>query len=319
MFGTIRRHQTWLWAVIITLTVISFVVYFSPYSRMNSTGRRAGVYGSINGDKITDTQYRNAYREVDLHTLFMSGGHWLAEDKKRSEQDIEREIYQWLLLTWEQDRLGIHVDEPAAAEYARQMVRSFERAGVTSPQMFIERVLQPHGLKVDDFERYTRHYIGIQELVTTVGLSGRLITPQETKSLYERDHQEIASAAVFFTVSNYLVSIAVTPQAISEFYSNRVANYGVPERAVVSYVRFNVTNFLPQAETELSTNLNDIVESSFQRVGTNAATVFPEAKTPADVKVRIKDQVIRREALTLAGQKANEFAHKLVDVQPARA
>src|SRR5271169_1626790 len=178
MFGTIRRHQTWLWAVIITLTVISFVVYFSPYSRMNSTGRRAGVYGSINGDKITDTQYRNAYREVDLHTLFMSGGHWLAEDKKRSEQDIEREVYQWLLLTWEQDRLRIHVDEPAAAEYARQMVRSFERSGVTSPQMFIERVLQPHGLKVDDFERYTRHYIGIQELVTTVGLSGRLITPQ---------------------------------------------------------------------------------------------------------------------------------------------
>ena len=161
MFGTIRRHQTWLWAVIITLTVISFVVYFSPYSRMNSSGRRPGAYGSINGDRITDQQWRNAYREVDLHT-FMLSGRWLAEDKKRSEQDIERSLYEWLLLSWEQDRLGIHVDEQAAAEYARQMIRTFERAGITSPQMFIERVLQPHGLKVDDFERYTRRYIGIQ-------------------------------------------------------------------------------------------------------------------------------------------------------------
>jgi hypothetical protein len=161
--------------------------------------------------------------------------------------------------------------------------------------------------------------MGIQELVTTVGLSGQLITPQEARNLYERDHQEIASTAVLFAASNYLASVVVTPQAVSEFYSNRVANYGVPERVVVSYVRFNVTNFLPQAETELSTNLNDIVDSNFQRIGTNAATVFPEAKTPADVKAKIKEQVVRREALALASQKANEFAHKLFDAQPVQA
>lgn len=319
MFGTIRKHQTWLWAVIITLTVISFVVYFSPYSRVNSSSRRAGSYGSINGDKITEAQYRNAYREVDLHSFFMSGGHWLAEDKKRSEQDLEREIYQWLLLTWEQDRLGIHVDEQATAEYARLMTASFERAGITSPKMFIERVLQPHGLRVDDFERYVRHYVGIQELITTVGLSGRLVTPQEARTLYERDHQEIASSAVFFAASNYLAGVAVTPETVSQFYSNRVANYGLPERVVVSYVRFNVTNYLAQAETDLSTNLNDIIESNFQRIGTNTAVVFPDAKTPADVKARIKEQVVRRQALTLAGQKANEFAHTLFDLQPVRA
>ena len=318
MFGTIRRHQTWLWAVIITLTVISFVVYFSPYSRMNSSGRRPGAYGSINGDRITDQQWRNAYREVDLNT-YLQSGRWLAEDKKRSDQDVERSIYEWLLLSWEQDRLSIHVDEQAAAEYARQIIRTFERAGITSPQMFIERVLQPHGLTVDDFERYIRRYIGIQELIITVGLNGRFITPQEANRLYERDHQEVATTAVLFAASNYLASVAVTPQAVSEFYSNRVANYGVPERVVVSYVNFNVTNFLPRAETELSTNLNDIVESNFQRLGTNSAIAFPDAKTPAEVKAKIKEQIVRREALMLAGQKANEFAHRLFDMQPAVA
>ena len=74
MFGTIRRHQTWLWAVIITLTIISFVIFFSPYSKMNNSGRRAGNYGAINGQRVTDLQYANAYREVDLHTFLMSGG-----------------------------------------------------------------------------------------------------------------------------------------------------------------------------------------------------------------------------------------------------
>src|SRR6266446_4095535 len=53
MFGTIRRHQTWLWAVIITITIISFVIFFGPQSRFNSSGRETSVYyGSINGQPV---------------------------------------------------------------------------------------------------------------------------------------------------------------------------------------------------------------------------------------------------------------------------
>src|SRR5262245_38865030 len=123
MFGTIRKHQTWLWAVIITLTVISFVIYFSPYSKMNSGGGRArDSYGSINGQKVTRQQYANAYREVDLHS-FLTSGRWMNEERKRSDVEIEGEVYNWLLLTQKQDQLGVHVSDEAAAEMARQMIR----------------------------------------------------------------------------------------------------------------------------------------------------------------------------------------------------
>src|SRR5579872_773371 len=106
MFGTIRKHQTWLWAVIITLTIISFVTFLSPNSKLNS-GRSSENYGSINGERVTRDQYASAYREVDLHTLFMSR-HWLNEDKKDSRVDPERENYQWLLLIQLQRKVGIH-------------------------------------------------------------------------------------------------------------------------------------------------------------------------------------------------------------------
>src|SRR5262245_19192456 len=163
MFGTIRKHQTWLWAVIITLTVISFVIYFSPYSKMNNASRRAGNYGSINGETVTRQQFDNAYREVDLHFFIVANpGHWLNEDRKRSDADMEREVYHWLLLTQKQEQLGIHVSDEAAAEMARQLVRPFERMGVTSPTVFIEKFLPQHGLQVSDFERYVRHFVGIQ-------------------------------------------------------------------------------------------------------------------------------------------------------------
>ena len=312
MFGTIRKHQTWLWAVIITLTVISFVVYFSPYSKMNSGGGHSGDYGTINGEKVTQQQYSNAYREVNLH-FFLTSGHWLNEDRKRSESDVEREVYNWLLLTQKQDQLGIHVSDEAAAEMARHLIQPFQRMGITSPTVFIEKVLPQQQLDVSDFERYLRHFVGIQELISTFGLSGRLITPQEAKSLYERENQEIATAGVFFTATNYMAAVAAPPEAVAQFYSNRVATYMIPDRIQVSYVKFPSTNFVSQAEKELGTNLNELVEANLQRIGTNITTMFPKARTPEAQKAKIREHVLQQRAMADATEKANELAHSLMD------
>lgn len=312
MFGTIRKHQTWLWAVIITLTVISFVIYFSPYSKMNSGEGRSGNFGTINGEKVTQQQYANAYREVNLHS-FLTSGHWLGEDRKRSETDVEREVYNWLLLTQKQEQLGIHVGDDAAAEMARHMIRPFERMGITSPTVFIEKYLPQQQLTVSDFERYLRHFVGIQELISTFGLSGKLITPQEAKTLYEREHQEMATAGIFFTASNYMAAVTAPPDAVAQFYSNRVATYMVPDRIQVSYVKFPSTNFLSQAEKDLGTNLNELVEANLQRIGTNITTMFPDATTPEKQKAKIREHVLQQRAMADATEKANEFAHSLMD------
>jgi hypothetical protein len=313
MFGTIRKHQTWLWAIIITLTIISFVTFLSPNSKLNSGGGRGENYGSINGERVTRDQYANAFREVDLHTFFMSGGHWLNEDKKQTRVDPERETYQWLLLIQKQKQLGIHIGDDAAAWMGQQMVRSFEKMGISSATMFIQKVLEPHGMGVEDFERYIRHFMGIQELISTYGLSGKLITQQEAKELYQREHQEIAADAVFFSATNFLASISVTPDAISQFYSNRLANYIIPDRVQVSYVRFGVTNLLPQAESELSSNLTEMVDANYQRLGSN---YFADAKSPEEAKAKIRQQLIRTQAMNAARKKALDFANVLFDVKP---
>ncbi|HOW80643.1 MAG TPA: SurA N-terminal domain-containing protein, partial [Verrucomicrobiota bacterium] len=80
MFGTIRKHQNWLWAIIITLTIISFVVFFSPYSKMHDA--TTGSYGSIGGKKVTQEDYLKAQREVYLRYFFMTG-RWPDQDAQR--------------------------------------------------------------------------------------------------------------------------------------------------------------------------------------------------------------------------------------------
>ena len=317
MFGTFRKHQTWLWAVIIAAIIVSFVYYFSPASKLNNSRGGPVNLGSINGERVSQEQYVDARREIYLRYFFMSDGHWPGDDAKKMGFDTERETYQWLLLIQKQEELGIHTGSDVIAQIAKNMISRFQKDGVTSPAIFVQQVLQPQGLQLEDFERFVRHYLGVQELVATIGLSGELVAPQEAAALYEREHQELATEGVFFSVSNYLASVTAAPDAISQFYSNRLANYRLPDRVQVSYVKFGVSNLLAQAEADLmKTNLTEIIDANYQRLGTN---YFRDAKTPEESKAKIREELIRGRALGEARKKALEFARLLFDKDPARA
>ena len=309
MFGTIRKHQTWLWAVIITLTIISFVIFFTPGRNGGQRGYGANNYGKINGEPITQDQMDGAARDVSLLYFFMSNGHWPDAEAKARGFDVDKESYLWLLLLQEEQRLGISVSSETAAQFAREMLAPFFRGHPVSPSAFVEQVLVPKGFAVEDFERFCRHYLARQQLINTVGLSGQLLSPQEAKVLYIREFQELKSEAVFFSASNYLAGVTTTPQAISQFYSNQLANYRIPERVQVSYVEFPASNYVHQAESTL-TNLNEMVESAMQRMGTNY-TRF--GATTNEAKVKVREEIIHEKAMVDAKRQANAFAEPLLD------
>lgn len=318
MFGTIRKHQQWLWIVIITVIVISFVMYFSPYSKMNNTRRAPVRLGSINGEAIGEQDFNNAYKEVNLRYFFSMGrGSWPTEESKKMGFDPETETYKWLLLIQKEDELGIRPSTDAVNQFATEMLRNVTGGEHVSTAAFEQQILAPRGLQLADFERFVRHYLGVQELDSIAGLSGKLVTPQEAKGLYERERQELATEAVFFSASNYLNDVKVLPEAVTQFYSNQLANYRIPERRQVSFVRFNVSNYLADAQAELAkTNLNEIVENEFNRLGTNYLAV---AKTPEEAKAKIRDRFVRGVALRSARIKAADFSNQLTNEPPTVA
>jgi hypothetical protein len=314
MIGTIRKHQTWLWAIIITVVIISFVVFFSPYQKMDA-GRGPGEFGSINGEKVTQQDFLNAAREVRLRYFFMNNGRW-PDDDRQNGFDIEQETYQWLLLLNRQKDAGVHVSPELVAQTGRQMLDNFQRSGISSADAFSTRVLEPKGLNLDDFARYVRHTLGIQELISVVGLGGKLVTPNQARELYLRENQEISTEAFFFSATNYLTNVTVNPEALMQFYSNRQAFYRLPERVRVTYVKFGISNFLAQAEADLAkTNLAELVDLNMQRLGTNYLRL---ADTPEQAKVRIREELIRAQAFTEARRKASEFATQLFNIEPAK-
>jgi hypothetical protein len=319
MIGTIRKHQTWLWAVIITLTIISFVIFFSPYSKLNNTRRGPVNLGSINGEPISEEEFINARNEVYLRAFFTSGA-WPDEDAKKTGGQIERDTYQWLLLIQKQERLGIHISTDVVAQAARAMVSQFQREGITSPDMFIRQVLHPRGFQLEDLERFVRHYLGVQELIGTVALSGKLVTPQEARDLFKREHEELATEAVFFSASNYLAGVTVPPDALTQFYSNRLAAYRIPDRVQVSYVRFDLTNYLAEASQALArmTNLDMQIDEAYRRGGTNFLREV-KAQSVEEAKLKIRDAERKKAEAQMARKQAADFATPLFDMDPMRA
>ncbi|MDB6123652.1 MAG: hypothetical protein JWQ71_2645 [Pedosphaera sp.] len=303
MFGTIRRHQTWLWVIIIALTVISFVIFGPTNTRVgDALSRSQGQFGTINGKQITQDQYINASREAALRYLVMNGQWPDSDPNSRRTFNEAKEVYQRLFLISKEEELGVQPSTEAVARYAHEMLGK-----EASLDAFVEKTLRPRGLSAADFERFVRHELGIQQLVGVAGLSGKLVTPQEAEELYRREHQDLSASMVYFSGSNYMASVMVNSNAISQFYSNQLANYRIPPRVQVDYVKFNLTNFMTQVQSKM-TNLTQEVEAVYKQYGTNAAL---GAKSPEEAKTKIKEQLLRQGASTEARRSAIDFAQAL--------
>ena len=298
------------------ITCITFVFWGVGPQVHNVRGGVNGDFGMIYGRKITQQDYVEARNEYYLFYR-VHYGEWPDKNPNLSKPDLEREIYVHLLFDLKAADLGIHVSDEAVAQAAAGMLRSFGRNGQPVPiDAFVKQFLQPEGLTADDFKQYVHHDLVVQQLVQAMGLTGELVTPQDAAADYEREHREFSVQAVFFAPSNYLSSVTVTPAAVAQFYTNYLAAYRLPDRVQVSYVAFEVTNFLAPARAEWAkTNLEEVVEANYRQLGPD---YFPDAKTPDAAKTKIRELLIRNRAFSDANQQANDFAGALFALEPVK-
>jgi len=315
MIGTIRKHKAWLWAIIITAIIFSFVIYFNPTSKYSGRDGGTARLGSISGRPISQNEFGAAYREMNLWYFFRSGGNWPESAAKQSGFDVERETYFRLLMLHKLDELHISVDDASVAEAARERLLSMNRGKPLPLAEFEKQILLPRQLTVEDLQRFLRHELGIQQMVALVGANGNLFTPQEARMLYIRENEEVSAQAVFFNASNHLAGVAITPEAIGQFYTNQMSNYRLPDRVQVSYVEFLATNYWAEAAQEMAkmTNLEQNLDMEILQQGTN---YYGGAHTTAESRQKMRDTYQNRLALGKARKAANDFATKVFDLEP---
>lgn len=299
--------------VIASITILTMLSFLTPGSKSGAGLRSMGSGYTILGHSVSESQIGDARREVILQH-FLQTQQWPEADSPA----VELQTWQRLLLIQKLKDLGIETSAEAAAAVAQQRILpqlSMSQGGNVTIDDFVDKMLKTGGLDAGDLDRFLRHELGKEQLVGMVGLTGKLVTPQEAEMMYRRENQEVATAMVSFPASNYLAGVSVTPDALGQFYTNRLAYYRIPERVQVSYVKFDVTNYMAGAQASI-TNLDRMVDDDYRKYGTN---LFPEAKTPEETKAKLRVELVKNEALKGAHKAANDFATELDKKQPRSA
>ena len=307
MFVTIRRHQKWLWVVIAGLTIISFLIFGPTNARVTDTllGRgRSSSHGRINGRQITDDEFRTALAEASLF-YFLGSSKWPDKDPEAALRgfNVTRETYFRLFWIEKERELGIRASDQAVADLARQVL-----AQKISVDSFEATVLQPEGLNLGDFESFLRHELGRQQLMSVAGLSGSLVTPKEAEEMYRKEHQDLNTVAAFFSVTNFLPGVITSPEAVEQYYLAHTNNYFLDRRVQVDYVKYDLTNYLADAQAKI-TNLDTVVEDSYRQLGTNTSSF---GNTPAEVKTSLRTKILQREALIEARSGGRRVGRRVV-------
>ncbi len=321
MIGTIRKHQQWLWGVIIAATIVSFVVFFNPSTRYGGGGggdTRTGETGaSIEGRAIGVDEFNDAIREEMLF-YFLQHGEWATQEKLRQNNyQLEQRAYQRIALNQKAKDLGIVPTSKAAARMVEEIFGASPSHPVTEAdlQTFEQRTLAPQRLTLEDFARFARHQAANQQLVTLFGMGGKLITPKEAEAFYVRENEPMVAEVAYFPLSNYMSQVTTSMTNLQGFFHTNEAMYRLPERVQVQYVSFPMSNYVAVAEKDLVSNTNLSKEIDAYYIQRGPATFKDEQgkeMTADAAKAKIKNDLRDNRALTFARTNANGFIEALM-------
>jgi hypothetical protein len=312
MFGTIRKHQNWLWALIITVIIISFVIFFSPNVRFGRERAAAAETGTIGGKPIPREEYLDAYNEARLAHFMRTGGREWPGNDESAQRALERDAVFRVFLKQKTKEMDIQASDEAVGRLIRDRLGNYPLAEFEQVHLRKER------LTLQDFERFMRREAALQQLLNTAGVSAKLLNPKEAEALFRKENEQALTQVAVLAASNYLDKVTVSPSELGKFYTNRMALYRIPERIQVSYIEFPVTNFLAEADKQIATitNFEARIEEEYYRRGTNAFKGTNDAILTADeAKKQIKEDSRKGLARREAHRKAAEFGSEL-EAQP---
>jgi hypothetical protein len=239
-------------------------------------------------------------------------GEWPESAEKK--KDLQRFAEQRLLLNAELEQYHITATPEVAARYIKQ-VFGVKPDDTVPPEKIMEEIAKlarDGNVTPDDFLRFARHQAGQEYLVALVGMSGQLITPQETEVFYRRENEPMETELVSFPVTNFYALTTSAEKDIEDFYTKRQADYRAPDRIQVNYVEFNLSNYVAGAEKKLGTNFNDHIDQEYLQEGAAAFKDESGVQISAEAaKAKIKKQILQMATRSEAARDANTFLNEL--------
>jgi hypothetical protein len=314
MIGTLRKHSQWLWGIIITVVIITFVVFFSP-DVGPGTGRAEADFGTLYGQPIKREELMQAYTDAKLF-FFMNTGQWpTPEQAMMYRYNLDTEARQRLLINYHIREQGIEIGKDALVQNIKDTFSNPDTGAFNLQQYdaFTKQRLPVGGVSEAGFERYLKNELGRLQLARIFGLSGKLISSRAADGFYRRENEQALTEFVYLSSSNNLAKVKLDDATLRTYHTNNLTSYRISERAVVHYIYLPYTNHNAEADKELAanTNLTSIMEAYYTtnifRFKETNGTAMTFAQAQPKIRTEFRDDLATRIGQQKAGELANEL------------
>lgn len=322
MFGTIRKHQQWLWIVIIAGVIISFVAYFSPNQpALRGLAGGGGEFGTFNGKPLTRELLMSFGRQAQLAGRLRFGDGADSAQARQMGFDLNQQRLELLFLDSKIKEFGITASDDAVAGWIRDNLRD-PKTGTVDYQAFVDRVLTANRFSEGEFQDFVRRQLGLAHLRDVIAVAGQLISPDEAKAEFRRMNEQSIVSVAMFSPTNYSAQVAMSPDAVLQFFTNHLANYRIPEQTVVSYLRWDAVKYTSDVEADLAKR-PDMTNQFLALYRQRGADFFRDKSGTVlsqDAAIgEIRRNVVESETLSRAAAAATEFANALYAIEPLKA
>jgi peptidyl-prolyl cis-trans isomerase D len=291
MLDTLRKRQRTLLVIITGVTIITFIVFLNPSTRMR--GGAQSVIGTINGRSISveDVQKLSSVSElayglglIDLLRHLMPGQN---EARTRDEETLG---FAWNLLLLRDQAKALQV-EPSDDEIrnAEKNLTAFQTDGHFDQAKYQQFVTfaSARGLTPADIDNVVADNLrvqGVYRLVTAASPMPESLLRHD----YELSQGKMNLAVLSFKAADYKDNHDFSDAAVNSYYQDHSFRYELPEKRKIEFVAFTLNdNQKKLADKEKQGVLKSLADNaeSFQQAASDHPNDFDKQAKEKDLQI----------------------------------
>lgn len=220
--------------------VFGAIVLVFVFWGVGAQGPTSLTIATVNGDRITDTQFQRIMKRVDR------GGSMDEADRKRLQQSVIEELIQAEVMLQEAAALGIEVSDE---EIARKVLEidDFKDSEGNFSAKFYEKALKRYGLTQGGFEGQLREQLTLQKL-EEVAAGGATVNEAILEQLFREQMTRLDLAYAYVPDAALLSEVPIDEAALDAFVETNADQirlqydkdfdrlYNEPRKAAVSLI-----------------------------------------------------------------------------------
>ena len=302
MLDRMRRHRGWLkWSL--ALVVLAFIVlYFPEFVGPDQALRpSADRLATVDSRPVTVMDFRRRYM-AQVQAYRASYGGKLTDEllqQMQVPQQVLQQMIQEKAEIAEAERNGITVSD---VELRAQImaIPGLQENGVFIGEQRYRQLLaqQSPPLKIDDFEKSVRDSLMLDKF--RAGLTQWVsVSDAELEREYKQRNEKVTLDVVAVMADNFKTQVTPTDAEIASHFAAHSANYRVPDRRKIRFVRINTSDVA--ARTKVSRE--DVERNYNARLGTyttpeqiRASHILLTTEGKDDAAVRAQAEQVLKEA-----------------------